>query len=107
MILEMNSFLFFFPLFFFLMKLLTNLSKNDCYALMNGLCKKNFILFRLFEVEREKIEIDRREEKTKITTVVFLSTMKKAINTRWSRHGRRGNEANIDFYRPCCEIFQN
>ena len=59
------------------------------------------------EREREKIKIDRREGKTKITTVVFLSTMKKAINTRWSRHGRRGNEANIDFYRSCCEIFQN
>ena len=82
---------------------------------MDCVKKKNSIPFRSFESEvererereREKIKIDRREEKTKITTVVFLSTMKKAINTRWSRHGRRGNEANIDFYRPCCEIFQN
>lgn len=36
-----NEFVSFF-FFLFLMKLLTNLSKNDCYALMNGLCKKKF-----------------------------------------------------------------
>lgn len=58
------------------------------------------IPFIRIKSREKKIKIDRREGKRKITTVVFLSTMKKAINTRWSRHGRRGNEANIDFYRP-------
>lgn len=42
-----NEFVSFF-FFLFLMKLLTNLSKNDCYALMNGLCKKKISSYSVY-----------------------------------------------------------